>query len=264
MLFSKESKTTNMVFLRVRSSGVNRQVDRANLTPILLSLLPIAICVVLAACTKSGQTNGTDPSLPSPGEVKTIADGNVQPKVEAASGKPPTVAEAQDALERVYRRAVVLRVHPPATFVAGDFNGDGSEDIAIAVTPQGNLAELNSEFANWIVADPKKASVFDPKKGAQSLPAERGPAKVEPGEPLLAIIHGHGPNGWRDRDATQSYLLKVGPGSGMRVIPLKSFPPALKVRERGANSRADIILGTLNGRPGFLYWSPGKYAWQEQ
>lgn len=195
-------------------------------------------------------------------ESKATAASNEQPKPEA-SRQPPNVAEAKSVLERVYRGAVVAGEPPFERFVTGDFNGDGSEDIAIAVTPQGTLADINSEFANWIVADPKNASVFDPKKGAQSLP-ERGPAKVEPSEALLAIIHGHGPKGWHDRDATQSYLLKLAPGLAIRVIPLKNHPPALKVKKQGANSRADIIIGTLNGRPGFLYWSPGKYAWQEQ
>lgn len=229
------------------------------------SLHVIAICVILTACTASPQPNATDSSTASPGDSKTKATTTEQPKPETTpSRQPPTVAEAKDALERVYRGAVVVGEPPSLWFVTGDFNGDGSEDIAIAVTPQAKLEEINSEFANWIVADPKKAAVFDSKKSAQSLPAGRGPARVEQSEKLLAIIHGNRPKGWRDRDATQSYLLKVAPGSGMRVMPLKNFPPALKVRERGANSRADIILGTLNGRPGFLYWSPGKYAWQEQ
>lgn len=126
------------------------------------------------------------------------------------------------------------------------------------------LAEINSEFANWIVADPKKVSAFDPKKAVQPPPAESGPVKVGPGDTLLAIIHGHGPDGWRDREATQSYLLRNAAGEGLRVVPLKDFPPALRVKERGANSRADIISETLAGEPGFLYWATGKYAWHEQ
>lgn len=125
------------------------------------------------------------------------------------------------------------------------------------------IAEINSEFANWILADPKRAAVFDPKKRAQSLP-ETGPVRVQAGEALLAIVHGHGPNGWRDREATQSYLLKNAAATGMQVFPLKNFPPALKVKERGAKSRADVISGTISRKAGFLYWATGKYAWQEQ
>ena len=125
------------------------------------------------------------------------------------------------------------------------------------------IAEINSEFANWILADPKRAAVFDPKKRVQSLPAETGPVRVQAGEALLAIVHGHGANGWRDREATQSYLLKNAAATGMLVVPLKNFPPALKVKESGAKSRADIISGTISRKAGFLYWAAGKYAWQE-
>lgn len=164
----------------------------------------------------------------------------------------------------MYRGAVVAGEPPLVRFVTGDFNGDGSEDIAIAVTPVTRMIdEINSEFANWILADPQRASLFDPKKRVQSLPAA-GPVKVQAGEALLAIVHGHGANGWRDREATQSYLLKNSAAAGMRVIPLKNFPPALKVKESGARSRADIISGTISRKAGFLYWETGKYAWQEQ
>jgi hypothetical protein len=246
-----------------RSGGVNPSTDRANLTPIFLKLLIIAGCVIFAACTKPPRPNATDSLPASPGELQTKAPTNEQPKPETTPARqPPTVAEAKDALERVYRGAVVAG--EPATFVTGDFNGDDLEDIAIVVTPvSGMIAEINSEFANWILADPKRAAVFDPKKRAQSLP-ETGPVKVQAGEVLLAIVHGHGPNGWRDRDATQSYLLKNSAATGMRVFPLKNFPPALKVKERGAKSRADVISGTISRKAGFLYWATGKYAWQEQ
>ncbi len=230
--------------------------------PIFLKLLIIAGSVIFAACTK--QPNATNSPPPSPGELQTKAPTNEQPKPETTPARqPPTTAEAKDALERVYRGAVVGR--EPATFVTGDFNGDGSEDVAIAVTPvAGKIEEVNSEFANWILADPKRAAVFDPKKRKQSLPAQTGPVKVQAGEALLAIVHGNGSNGWRDRDATQSYLLKNAAATGMRVVPLKDFPPALKVKENGAKSRADIISGTISGKAGFLYWATGKYAWQDQ
>jgi len=236
------------------------------LQPLLLSLLTIAVFVISAACTKSAPTNATDSPSPSPAELKVKTDGVEQPKPETKRERQPvTLAEAQDALERVYQLSVIVIGPPRDLLVSGDFNGDGSEDIAIGVTPaQDKLAEINSEFANWIVADPKRVAVFDPKKAVQSLPAERGPVKVEASDTLLAIIHGHGPNGWRDNQATQSYLLKNAAGKGAAAIPLKSFPPALKVKERGANSRADIISETLAGRAGFLYWAAGKYAWNER
>lgn len=238
-----------------------------SLQSILSALLTFAVCLTLAACTKSVQPNaiGSPSPAPTDGATKTAADAQPAPNT-TRDGKPPTAAEAQAALERVYRKVVVPGGNAPASVVTGDFNGDGSEDIAIAVTPAKDmLAEINSEFANWILADAKRVAVFDPKKHVQSLPAQSGPVRVESSDDaLLAIVHGHGPKGWHDRDATQSYLLKNAAGAGMRVMPLRSFPPALKVIERGAASRADIIIQTLGGKPGFLYWAAGKYAWYEQ
>jgi hypothetical protein len=221
-------------------------------------LIIVALCLIFTACTKPNTTNS--PPAPSPGELQT----KEQPRSEPTpTQRPPTAVEAKDVLERVYRGAVVLS--EPAAFVTGDLNGDGSEDIAIGVTPvKDKVAEINSEFANWILADPKRASLFDAKKKAQSLKVETGPVKVQTGEALLAIVHGNSSNGWRDREATQSYLLKNAAAAGMKVVPLKNFPPALKVKENGAKSRADIISGTLSRKAGFLYWATGKYAWQEQ
>ena len=202
------------------------RIERANLTLIVLSLLTIAICLGLAGCAKLAQTNTPGSPTPSPEKLGIRADGSKQAKPETSrNSEPPTLAEAQDALKRIYRQAVVVSKHPAAP-LTGDFNGDGSEDIAIVVTPARDmLAEINSEFANWIVADPKNVRVFDPKKGVQPLPSEPGPVKVEASEALLAMIHGHGPNGWRDQHATQSYLLKNAAAEAVQVIPLKNFPP---------------------------------------
>jgi hypothetical protein len=150
----------------------------------------------------------------------------------------------------------------PGTFVVGDFNGDGSQDIAILVRPV--RAMLASEFANWILEDPRQVTLSDSRKAVQTPAPESVPLKVAQGEALLAIIHGYGQRGWRDPAATQSYLLKNAAGTALRVVPLKSFPPALKVKQNGAISRADIISERLAGVAGFLYWAGGKYAWHEE
>jgi hypothetical protein len=240
--------------------------ERTSKTFLSLLALVAAAGVVLAACTKPARTDGVGPPTPTPQESNVAAGGGEQPKTEATpAATPPTLAEARDALERVYRRAVVLSENPPAPFLTGDFNGDGSEDIAIAVGANaGMLAEINSEFANWIVEDPKKVAVFDAGKVAQPAPAATGRVQVEARDALLAVIHGHGRGGWRDPLATQSYLLKNAAGEEMRAVPLRQFPAALKVKKHGANSRADIISLRLGGVAGFLYWTGGKYAWHEQ
>jgi hypothetical protein len=167
-------------------------------------------------------------------------------------------------LERIYKLAVVFDESRPDSFVVGDFNGDGSGDLAVAVKPSpGRLGEINDEMANWIVADPRREIPFDPNKAVQTTPPGEGPVKIEPHDALLAIVHGHGHEGWRSPEATQTYLLKGVAAQGLRAVPGNDYPPALVVR-RNLNARADIISGRLAGADGFLYWSHGKYVWHRR
>lgn len=241
-------------------------VRERKIKPILLHLLLVVACLVVAACTKPAQTDVNNPTKPSPKESNAMAASNEQPKPETTRGTtPPTLSEAEGALERIYRQALMPDKNHPDSLVVGDFNGDGSEDIAIIVAPaKGRLAEINSEFANWIIVDPKKVALPDPKKVVQPVPAQTGPVKIEQRDSLLAIIHGYGPDGWHNPQAKQTYLLKNAAGEEMRVVPLKDFPGALKVMASGAKSRADIISEKLAGVAGFLYWTAGKYVWHEE
>jgi hypothetical protein len=232
---------------------------------VIFMVLPVVACLALGACTKQSQTKVNDSSTASPVESNTKIAGNEQPKTETRrSTTPPTLAEAEAALQRVYRQAVALDKNKPGSFVAGDFNGDGSEDIAIAVSPaKAKLAEINSEFANWIIIDPKKVALPDAKKAVQPLAETTGPVKIEQHDALLAIIHGYEQEGWRSTEAKQTYLLRGAAGDEMRVVPLRDFPDAIKVRKNGSKSRADIIVEKLSGAQGFLYWIDGKYVWHE-
>jgi hypothetical protein len=233
-----------------------------------LLLCLLAACAVSAGCRESGQTDAD--GRPAAGAANTPAVAGAQPTPAATpadasrESKPPTPEEARAALERVYRQTLTVEANRPDALIVGDFNGDGSEDLAVAVkAAAGALAELNGEFPNWIIVDPGRALPFDPDKRVQAAPPSQGPPKVEAGDALLAILHGHGPAGWRSPEATQSYLLKGGAGSGMRAVPARDYPPALKVR-RNLNSRSDIISGTLAGADVFLYWSRGKYIRQQR
>lgn len=227
----------------------------------LLLLCLLAACVALAACRDSAGTGGNSSPHPSLSGANgtTAADERTTPEA-----KPPTPAEARSALERIYKLAVVFDESRPDSFVAGDFNGDGSGDLAVAVRPSpGRLGEINDELlANWIIADPRKAIPFDPDKATQTTLPGPGPVKIEQGDVLLAVIHGHGTEGWRSPEATQSYLLK-GAAQGLRAVPVRGYPLALAVR-RNLNPGADIISGRLAGADGFLYWSHGKYVWHKR
>src|SRR5262249_50460125 len=90
-----------------------------------------------------------------------------------ASLPPPKPDEVKKAVTRVFQQVATLDVAHSPSFVVGDFNGDGSEDLAVSVTPnEGMLIEINNELANWIFEDPKKVSI--PGK----TPAARGPPPI--------------------------------------------------------------------------------------
>lgn len=236
--------------------------------PFLLCLL--AACVLSAACGESAGTGGDDSPRPStppaanatttPAEANAPIPAGAQPAGEA---KPATNAEARASLERVYKKVVVVDEGRPDPFVTGDFNGDGSGDLAVAVRPAPDLlGEINSELPNWVLADPRAPAPFEPNRTEQATPPA-GPVRVEQNDALLAIVHGHGPEGWRSPQATQSYLLKGVAAQGLRSVPVKGYPPALVVR-RNLNAQADIISGKLAGADGFLYWARGRYIWHKQ
>jgi hypothetical protein len=211
--------------------------------------------LLLCSCTNS-QPSTSNSSTPSPAVVQ------VSPKVEPTIvATQPTLPEAQNAVKRIYQEVVVTDGSHPDRFVVGDFNGDGSQDLAIVVKPKaGMTAEINSEFANWITEDPRKVVLPNPNKSVQALPASEQ-AKVEESDTLLAIIHGYQQSGWRNPEARQSYLLKNGAADTMEVLPLRQFPPALRMMKQGIRSRADVIKENSKGVAGFLFWTNGKYAW---
>jgi hypothetical protein len=181
---------------------------------------------------------------------------------EAKGNGAPNTDEVADALTRVFDNSVKLdQSHAPPFFV-GDFNGDGSEDIAVITKPSDDaLAHLNNELANWTVEDPKEIPI--PGTPAANQLARPRAVKVEKSDALLAIIHGVGKQGWRNKDARQTYLLKNAVGAQpeprsaneLRNTASKQNLPPL---------RGDVIAEAINGRRGLIFWTGAKYAWAPQ
>src|SRR4029077_15096567 len=145
-----------------------------------------------------------------PGRVLEELSPNVLPVEEASptpapSIPPPTPAEAQEKLDKVFRRVLVIDPEAKPSLTAGDFNLDSSIDLAVAVKPRSDgLAELNGELPAWL-----------PQAGLLRLQPEATPPPIHiaAGDSLLAIIHGYGAEGWRNADALQAYLLTGVRGS---------------------------------------------------
>jgi hypothetical protein len=156
-------------------------------------------------------------------------------------GPGPTAAEVREALTRNYEDAAVIDNSRPAPFVVGDFNGDKSEDIAIVVKPgKGKLAKLNSEYANWILEDPRQPIHI------RDLKTRPAPVTVTSKDSLLAVIHGVKSEGWRSSIARQTYLLKNAVGEAF---------------EKQSSRRGDVIREKLDGTDGIIYYTGAKYAW---
>jgi len=219
------------------------------------------------ACGKSAETPKsaepevraiTSSSSPTPSLV-ALGRATPTPAGPRESPRPPNADEVVDALARVFDKGVSLDEARAPSFVVGDFNGDGSEDLAIVTKANENsLAEINNELANWILEDPR-AIPIPGSKAANELQRPK-PIKVEKTDSLLAIIHGVGAQGLRNREARQTYLLRNGAGANILVRA------ADDLRRDSANSRlpplrGDAISETMNGRHGLIFWTGAKYAW---
>jgi hypothetical protein len=165
----------------------------------------------------------------------------------------------RDAMVRVFDKAVALDDQPVPRFFVGDFNGDGSEDLAVVGRPSENsISEINNELANWTLEDPRAVPIPGTKAAEQGLPPK--PVRAEKGDLLLAIIHGVGTLGWRNHEARQTFVLKNAAGANMLVLT------RTKLRTGAGNAHlpplsGDAISQTLGGRSGILFWTGAKYAW---
>ena len=169
--------------------------------------------------------------------------------VRLAVAPAPKQSEVRDAIKRVFKDAAVLDPNYTPNFLAGDFNGDTSQDLAVIIKPA-NLEELNHEYSSWLVRAPR----------ANRINRER--LKIEKDEVLLAIIHGYGTNDWRDPEATQTFVLKDVVGNDLKVHTGKDFVAANAGRKL-PRAQGDLIGETVQGTPGYLYYAVSTYSWYD-
>ena len=237
--------------------------------PFTLGLFIISLAIFLSACASSGDANREAVAQPSatPGLVESAAaTPAATPAPEGATPvpAPPQESEIRDAVARTYNDAVVFDPKNSQA-VVGDFNGDGSEDIAVAVRPAaGKLEEINSEMANWILEDPRQVAApdprkFDPHQGVQTLDPPKERPRVAAGDRLLAVIHGYKEQGWRNPEARQTYLLKNGVGVEMK--PEGRLAARAEAQTKTPRLLGDVIHERLGDEQGFLYWTGARYGW---
>jgi hypothetical protein len=229
------------------------------------SLVLLAIAFLLPGCAKRNEeVKSVEPaprvaSTTEPAAVVlALASPTPSPTPANKPSAPPNPTEIRDTVARVFEKAATPDTSRDPNFAIGDFNGDGSEDLAVAVkATEGSLETINNELANWILEDPRNIPVE--KTGAAQMPAHK-PVRVGRGDVLLAIIHGVGPEGWRSPEAKQTFLLKNVAGSNLLVQSVKNLRDK-KDKQKLPPLRGDAISETVGGKSGLLLWTGAKYAW---
>jgi hypothetical protein len=249
----------------LRQKALKRTLSTKPTNAIFLAL---ALCAppLLAACAdRREQSEAVTQATPTPtaqaqNSAATQPTQTPQPPATATpTPRQPQASEVNDKLARIFQGAVQTDAGAAGGALVGDFNGDGSEDVAVVVKPAADrLEEINSEVANWILGDLQKVVVPDPTKAVQKLPAAER-VRVQPGDALLAVIHGFERGGWRTPEAQQAYLLRNAAGREPRVEPRQEAAEEFKALV--PHLGADIIREEIGGARGFIYWTGGKYAW---
>lgn len=216
-----------------------------------LMLIPLAAGLAfIPSCNRHNK------EVEKPVEIKPQTPVGLQPVIQPVYAKlpAPTQDQIKQALDRVFQGVVIADDKENPRFVVGDFNGDSSEDLAIWVKPvPERLADLNDPFANWMLIDPRKTAVPNPKIRVVRMPAiSPKPETIQASELLLAVIHGVYDKGWRDPKARQAYLLHQVDGRALSIRHVDRLP--------GSLHSGDVIFPQPKG---FLYWVGGAYAWKE-
>jgi len=205
---------------------------------IVLGLLSLSL---LVGCSSTKQRVVEAPPVYQPTPQAT--------PVRMGVAQAPKLPEVQDAVKRVFKDAAVVDRSYDPHFLAGDFNGDTSQDIAVIIKPV-KLDEMNQELPPWLLRDPL----------SNKPPIVRIP--IQKDETLLAVIHGYGTNDWRDPEATQTFVLKNVVGKDLRVENAKDFVKAHSGKKL-PRPQGDLIAETLKGNDGYLYYAASNYSWYD-
>jgi hypothetical protein len=226
---------------------------------VLSGFLLFAISLDMTGCVRPPEQPRVE-QAPQPEATQSPALSTAEAKPAVTLDlQPPTSADVRSAIARIYKDTVIVDAR---RFVVGDFNGDGYQDVAAVVKPvMAMLPEINSRVANWILEEPQRVVLPDAKKATQPLAPVPPPTRVVESDILVAVLHGHGPAGWRSPESRQTYLLKNAVGSDMKSLPIKSLLKDGHATEPLPKLLGDVISEKIGAEFGFLYYSGAKYVW---
>ena len=206
------------------------------------------IVILLIALTFCACSSSKSPVVEAP-PVAYQPSPQSTPPVQLTSVAGPKQIEVQEAVKRVFKDAAIIDTNYNPSFLSGDFNGDGSQDLAVILKPA-KLDLMNQELPPWLVRQPRNNK------------AARAPAPIEKDETLLAVIHGFGANHWRDPEATQTFVLKDVVGQNLKVHSLNEFVTANSGKKL-PRPQGDLIGETVAGTSGYLYFAQATYSWYD-
>lgn len=240
---------------------MRRVAGKISATAITVSVgfFVVVASITLCGCAKPHRQTAESASQPQGTQPPAMTTSVSKPE-KAVIAEPPHPVAIQAAITRVFEGTVTLDQN---RFLMGDFDKDGSQDLVAVVRPiKEKLSLINDELARWKLEDPRKIivvkSMKDLQRNRQSPPA---PVLATQNDLLLAVVHGHGPYGWRNMEATNAYLLKNAAGSNMTLEPLKSALAAIKGQGELFSLKGDVVKQTLGGETGFIFWTGADYAW---
>jgi hypothetical protein len=201
-------------------------------------------------------------AVPPPAPPLTQPADSQDPQKVAAIPQP-TIDEARQAVERVYKDVVSVDASRNPAFAVGDFNGDGAQDIAVVVKPiKEKLPDINHELAGWLIRDAKEEQAPDPLMKKKDLGDPKPRPVITERDELLAVIHGHGPEGWRNPEAQISFLVKNAVGSNLKGEMKRSVLNANKGKEIPPLI-GDVISESIAGASGFVFYTGSAYGWYD-
>jgi hypothetical protein len=212
-----------------------------------------AVLFPLAGCKKPNSS----PAVEKPISASALPAPQTQPAGQQ-NVPPPTMRDVQETVHRIFGDDVVVSSREKVAFIAGDFNGDEVQDLAVFVEPVAEkLSDINSELANWTIQDADQFFLPTPGARVVNMP-EIKLAHVEKDEILLAVIHGFGSTAWRNPQARQAYLVKHAAATFLGTS--RSFSEKY-IREMKLAIQTDVIEARRDKKFGFFFWTGSNYAW---